>query len=99
MHQQGDIIRDTLKSAMQVRVLFFGVLRDMAGQSAEVLNLSEPATLNDVLRHYQASIPAFHTMGRSLAMSINQEYAGPQAKLHPGDEVALLPPVSGGSKS
>jgi len=82
---------------MQVRVLFFGVLRDMAGQSAEVLSLSEPATLNDVLRHYQASIPGFNTVGRSLAISINQEYAEPQTTLHAGDEVALLPPVSGGS--
>ena len=97
LRQQGEIIRDKLKWAMQVRVLFFGVLRDMAGHSAEVLNLSEPATLSDVLRHCQVSIPAFHRVGRSLAMSINQEYAGPQAKLHAGDEVALLPPVSGGS--
>ena len=82
---------------MQVRVLFFGVLREMVGQSAEALHLSEPATLNDVLQHYQTSIPGFQTLRRSLAMSINQEYAGPQATLHAGDEVALLPPVSGGS--
>jgi|SRR5579862_808865 len=84
---------------MQVRVLFFGVLRDMAGHSAQQLELSEPATLGDVLRHCEDSIPGFHAMGRSLAMSINQQYAGPEAKLHAGDEVALLPPVSGGSSS
>jgi MoaE-MoaD fusion protein len=97
LEEQGQIIRDTLKGVMQVRVLFFGVLRDVAGRSAEVLNLSEPATVSDVLAHYQASLPAFRPLAESLAMSINQEYARPEARLHPGDEVGLLPPVSGGS--
>ncbi|MBV8051629.1 MAG: molybdenum cofactor biosynthesis protein MoaE [Acidobacteriaceae bacterium] len=82
---------------MQVRVLFFGVLREIAGQSADMLDLSEAATLKDVLAHYQASMPGFHPLVDSLAMSINKEYARPEAQLHPGDEVALLPPVSGGS--
>lgn len=82
---------------MQVRVLFFGVLRDLIGQSADSLNLPEHATLNDVLAHYQARIPSLGNLSASIAMSINQEYAGPEAKLHAGDEVGLLPPVSGGS--
>jgi MoaE-MoaD fusion protein len=82
---------------MQVRVLFFGVLKDLLGQNADVLNLPEKAALSDVLEHYQNKIPALRPLCGSLAMSINQEYASPNATLHAGDEVALLPPVSGGS--
>jgi MoaE-MoaD fusion protein len=81
---------------MQVRVLFFGVLKDLAGQRSDSLNLPEHATLRDVLAHYQKTIASFGNLGASLAMSVNQEYAAPDTKLCAGDEVALLPPVSGG---
>jgi molybdopterin converting factor subunit 1 len=84
---------------MQVRVLFFGILKDLAGQEADSLNLPEQAVLSDVLAHYEARIPSLRTLSSSLAISINQEYAGPESKLHAGDEVALLPPVSGGSSA
>jgi MoaE-MoaD fusion protein len=81
---------------MQVRVLFFGVLRDMAGQAADSLTLPEHAVLADVLSHYEARMPRLRALSSSLAISINQEYAGPESALHSGDEIALLPPVSGG---
>jgi MoaE-MoaD fusion protein len=84
---------------MQVRVLFFGVLKDLAGQAADSLSLPEPATLRDLLNHYEARIPGLRTLSSSIAMSINQQYAGPEAKLQPEDEVALLPPVSGGVRN
>ncbi|HXZ32595.1 MAG TPA: molybdenum cofactor biosynthesis protein MoaE [Terriglobales bacterium] len=84
---------------MQVRVLFFGVLRDLIGQSADSLNLPEHATLNDVLAHYEKRVPCLGNLSTTIAMSINQEYAKPETKLHAGDEVALLPPVSGGSSA
>ena len=80
---------------MEIRVLFFGVLKDLAGRASESLNLPEDATLGDVLEHYEQAIP--RELIASLAMSVNQEYAAPDSKLRPGDEVALLPPVSGGS--
>lgn len=81
---------------MQVRVLFFGILKELAGQDDESLDLPEHAVLGDVLAHYETRIPKLRKFSRSLAMSINQEYAGPNSKLHAGDQVALLPPVSGG---
>ena len=84
---------------MQVRILFFGVLKDLAGKASESLNLPENATLADVLIHYEEAIPRLKETKASLAMSVNQEYAGPGTKLKAGDEVALLPPVSGGSQS
>jgi MoaE-MoaD fusion protein len=91
-------ISGTLGVAMQVRVLFFGVLRDLVGQSEDSLSLPERASLRDVLRHYEARIPELKTLSSSIAMSINQQYAPPEATLAPHDEVALLPPVSGGSE-
>jgi molybdopterin converting factor subunit 1 len=81
---------------MRVRVLFFGVLKDLTGKPSDSLNLPEDATLGDVLSHYQQVIPQLKDTASSLAMSVNQEYAGPNTRLRSGDEVALLPPVSGG---
>ncbi len=84
---------------MQIRVLFFGILKDLAGKPSDSLSLPENATLGDVLSHYEQIIPRLKESASSLAMSVNQEYAGPSTRLRPGDEVALLPPVSGGSES
>jgi molybdopterin synthase catalytic subunit len=82
---------------MQVRILFFGMLKDLAGRGSDSLSLPDPATLADVLNHYCESIPRLREMAASLAISVNQEYARPDTKLKSGDEIALLPPVSGGS--
>jgi MoaE-MoaD fusion protein len=81
---------------MQIRVLFFGVLKDLAGKASDSISLPENATLGDVLSHYEEVIPHLKGTAASLAMSVNQEYAGPATRLRSGDEVALLPPVSGG---
>lgn len=81
---------------MQVHVLFFGVLKDLAGKTADDVELEDGASAHDLLRYYQAKIPAFENCVSSLALAVNQQYAGPDTKLNPGDEVALLPPVSGG---
>ena len=82
---------------MQVQVLFFGMLKDLAGQPSESLDLPEKSTLADVLSHYETRLPQLYSWRSSLAMSVNREYAGPQKLLHDGDEIALLPPVSGGA--
>jgi MoaE-MoaD fusion protein len=82
---------------MRVRVLFFGILKDLAGKSSDLLELPEPASVADVLAHYQARVPRFKQSLPSLAVAVNQQYAGPETKLKLDDEVALLPPVSGGS--
>jgi len=82
---------------MQVRILFFGVLKEFAGRDTDSLSLPDESTLADVLSHYQKSMPQLRSFASSIAMSINQEYAGPESRLKAGDEVALLPPVSGGS--
>ena len=82
---------------MEVRVLFFGMLRDFAGGESEHLSLPENATLEDLLAHYGEENPRLKDILSSIAISVNQEYAHPSTQLANGDEVALLPPVSGGS--
>ena len=83
---------------MLIRVLFFGALKDLAGRPSDSLDLPENSTLADVLEHYEAQLPRLREFAASIAMSVNQQYAGPDARLRSGDEVALLPPVSGGSE-
>jgi MoaE-MoaD fusion protein len=82
---------------MKIRVLFFGILKDLVGSPAEPLRLPEGATLSDVLEHYASRIPRVRELTSSIAVSVNQEYASLDTKLNDDDEVALLPPVSGGS--
>ena len=81
---------------MHVRVLFFGMLRDIVGMSREEAEFPEGADLSAVFAGYAARFPRLGELAGSVVMARNQEFAGPAAKLADGDEVALLPPVSGG---
>ncbi len=82
---------------MKITVLFFGVLKEVIGLSSETINLPEGARVRELLLHYTHEIPRFETMLPSLAISVNQEYSAADRTLRDGDEVGLLPPVSGGS--
>jgi molybdopterin synthase catalytic subunit len=77
---------------MQVRVLLFAGLRERAGAPSVELDLPEGARVRDALEQMHAVAD-----GISVVMAINQEYADADAPLHAGDELALIPPVSGGS--
>ena len=87
----------TGKAGMKIGILFFGVLKDVVGRSAEAVDLPEGARVRDVLDHYAREAPQFEAMVPSLAIAVNQEYSGADRALREGDEVGLLPPVSGGS--
>ena len=82
---------------MRVRVLFFGMLKDLVGKSSDSLELPEGASVRDVLEHYLSRVPKLKTSLTSIAVAVNQQYASAETKLKNDDEVALLPPVSGGS--
>ncbi|MGC2246889.1 MAG: molybdenum cofactor biosynthesis protein MoaE [Terriglobales bacterium] len=82
---------------MQIRILFFGVLKDLVGRSTDMVDLHEGARVKDVLSHYVRQAPRIEAMIPSLAFSVNEEYAAADCELAAGDEVALLPPVSGGT--
>ena len=81
---------------MRVRVLFFGVLKDITGVAEEFAELSEGARLDDLFERYGRRYPKLADFRASIAASVNQEYANWRAPLAPDDEVAFLPPVSGG---
>lgn len=86
---------------MKVRVLFFGLLKDIFHQDSHSLELPVNATVADLVRKCrQMSALHQHTgnpgLWNSLAIAVNQEYATAAHLLSEGDEVALLPPVSGG---
>jgi molybdopterin synthase catalytic subunit len=83
---------------MQVRVLFFGSLRDLLGRAGETVSLPEGAPLSQLLDRYTREQPTLSTFLPSIAVSVNQEYATRDLRLHDRDEVALLPPVSGGAE-
>src|SRR5690348_391016 len=81
---------------MRVRVLLFGVLKDILHRSEDSLELSSGATVSDLLEHYRSIATDRSKFFDSIALAVNQEYATPVQRLREGDEVALLPPVSGG---
>ncbi len=82
---------------MRVRVVYFGVLRDMAGHEDEAVELAEGTRLAQLYADLQKRVPGLSKFGSSIALSINYEYSNLDAALHEGDEIALLPPVSGGA--
>jgi MoaE-MoaD fusion protein len=77
---------------MQVRVRLFAGLRERAGASEVELDLPEGAVVGDALERMRAL-----TEGIPVVMAVNREYADSALALHGGDELALIPPVSGGS--
>jgi len=82
---------------MRVRVLFFGVLKDLAGKASETIELSDGMSVRAMVAHCSSAKPELQKHFQSLAVAVNQQYASPDTTLNDGDEVALLPPVSGGA--
>ena len=82
---------------MRVRILFFGQLKEVAGRERDTLELPEGARVSDLLRRCAEVSPALEPYYDVMAVALNQEYSERGAPLHEGDEVALIPPVSGGS--
>lgn len=82
---------------MQVRVLFFGVIREIVGQRETTVDLAEGASLATLLDDYSARFPRLRAMLPSVVVALNQQFSNPSASISDGDEIAFLPPVSGGA--
>jgi molybdopterin synthase catalytic subunit len=80
-----------------VRVLFFGAARDAVGQSEVDFVLQGSPNAAGAFTQVVERFPDLGRFGRSLLFAVNQEYAQPDAEVNEGDELALFPPVSGGS--
>lgn len=77
-------------------VLLFGVTRDIVGKGSLILDQTDGLrTVGDLKRQLMDQFPALGELS-SLAVAINQTYAGEADTLEETDEIALIPPVSGG---
>lgn len=82
---------------MRVRVLFFGALREITGRSEDELEFDPGACLGTVFEHYAVAFPRLREMERSIALARNQLFSRASECITDGDEIAFLPPVSGGA--
>ncbi|HKD52020.1 MAG TPA: MoaD/ThiS family protein [Candidatus Acidoferrum sp.] len=85
-----------VSQTVRVKVLFFGRLKDVVRQSEESLYLSDASTIEQLFALYAGRIPELAKYRSSVVASRNQEFAAWDTLLRTGDEVAFLPPVSGG---
>lgn len=81
---------------MKVRVLFFAALAHDLGRSELQLVLSDNATVGDALSTLVNDHPPVARYRSQLATAVNMEYVGPDHPLSDNDELAIIPPVSGG---
>ncbi len=84
---------------MKVSVLFFATLKDRAGRDRLPLELADVATVAELKSRLAADLPALAPALPTALVSVNHEFAFAENVLHDGDEVALFPPVSGGTSS
>ena len=82
---------------MRVTVKLFAVLREKAGASEVILDLPAAADVSAAARKLAEKHPVIGEFLPKLAFAVNREYARPEQNLHDGDELALLPAVSGGT--
>jgi molybdopterin synthase catalytic subunit len=81
---------------MIVVVRLFARAKDLAGTDAVRLELPEGATLAAMQQQLARQLPALAGLLERSALAVNNEFAGRATELVEGDEIALLPPVSGG---
>jgi molybdopterin synthase catalytic subunit len=87
-----------VEGRVRVRVLFFGAAREAAGADEVLLSFDAPVSAASVFRHVLETYPVLRRFERSLLVAVNQEYApGLRQEVKDGDELAIFPPVSGGS--
>jgi molybdopterin converting factor subunit 1 len=81
---------------MRVTIRLFARLRDLAGAGELIREVPEQATVQTVWNALTAEMPSLGQYERTMSVAVNAEYSRMAAAVHDGDEVAFLPPVSGG---
>ena len=81
---------------MKVKLLFFASLKDIAGRRELEMELDDASTLQQVTEKLASLYPEIGLMQNSVRIAINQEFADEDSSLNNGDEIAFLPPMSGG---
>ena len=85
-----------VSQTIRVTVLFFGRLKELAGRAEDSVEFSDATTIEQLFALYVARHPELAKYRSSVVASRNQEFAPWDTPLRSGDEVAFLPPVSGG---
>lgn len=80
---------------MRVKVRFFALYRERAGVAQTEVDIPEGASGIELLEYLRSLYPSLPTTD-SVLIAVNSEYVGPADPLYEGDEVAFIPPVSGG---
>jgi molybdopterin converting factor subunit 1 len=80
---------------MQITILAFGIAREILGSSSISVELPGQPTVGELKAQLCRDYPGFEKLA-SLAIALNTEYATEEARIQPGDEVVIIPPVSGG---
>lgn len=81
---------------MTVTVRFFAIFRERLGRSHDVIDLTSGATVASAWASVAADRPELEALRTATRFAVNGAYADPQTTLHDGDEIAFLPPMSGG---
>ncbi len=84
------------EATLKVQVRLFSVAKEMAGMSSTTMELPSGARADDVLKSLSGSNARFADWGGSIRLAVNHEYVPADHLLQDGDEVAVIPPVSGG---
>ena len=82
---------------MELEIKLFATLKDRAGQNTIQITLTPPATVKTLLSAVAEAHPALQSSLATSLVSVNKSFAFPETEIHEGDEIALFPPVSGGS--
>ena len=86
----------SVSPTLRLKVLFFGRLKELTGHAEDAVEFAGATTIEQLFAVYAARHPELVKYRSSVVASRNQEFAAWDTPLHPGDEVAFLPPVSGG---
>jgi len=86
---------DSNEAALKIELILYGISRDIVGGSTCQVEIKEGATVKDVMDILVSKFPDF-TKLKSLLIAVNDEYAPNEQVIVAGDEVVLIPPVSGG---
>ena len=81
---------------MNVRVRLFASFREAVGSGTLVWEAPPGATVGEVVAALRSAYPGLGPAAERALLAVNQEYVGPELRLRDGDELALIPPVSGG---
>ena len=80
---------------MEIKILAFGITRDIIGSRDLELSVEEETTVGGLKQALLKQFPAFEEL-RSLSIAVNSEYANDELEIQMNDEIVLIPPVSGG---